>query len=67
MTGADGTYASVTAKYVLPGTWLPNKDFGAFLSGEFGHYWFGRTNSFYVCRYSIAGIQHLERGLFLHL
>ncbi len=45
--GADGTYASVTAKYVLPGTWLPNKDFGAFISGEFGHYWFGRTNAFY--------------------
>src|SRR5271157_3325348 len=46
-SGADGTYASVTAKYVLPGTWLPNKDFGAFISGEFGHYWFGRTNSLY--------------------
>ena len=26
---------------------MPNKDFGAFISGEFGHYWFGRTNSFY--------------------
>ncbi len=46
-TGADGTYASVTAKYVLPGTWLPSKDYGAFISGEFGHYWFGQTNSFY--------------------
>ena len=32
---------------MLPGTWLPNKDFGAFISGEFGHYWFGTTNSFY--------------------
>jgi hypothetical protein len=46
-SGADGTYASVTAKYVLPATWMPNKDFGAFISGEFGHYWFGRTDSFY--------------------
>jgi len=46
-TGADGTYASVTAKYVLPGAWFPSKDIGAFLSGEFGHYWFGRTNAFY--------------------
>jgi hypothetical protein len=46
-TGADGTYASVTAKYVLPGTWFPSKDIGAFISGEFGHYWFGRTNAFY--------------------
>ncbi len=46
-SGADGTYASVTAKYALPGDWLPNKDWGAYLSGEFGHYWFGKTNSFY--------------------
>ena len=46
-TGADGTYASVTAKYVLPGTWLPSKDYGAFISGEFGHYWFGTTDAFY--------------------
>ncbi len=45
--GADGTYASVTVKYVLPATWMPNKDVGAFLSGEFGHYWFGQTNTFY--------------------
>jgi hypothetical protein len=46
-SGADGAYASVTAKYVLPGAWFPSKDIGAFISGEFGHYWFGRTDAFY--------------------
>ena len=49
-SGADGTYASVTVKYTLPSTWtgwLPSKDLGAFISGEYGHYWFGRTNAFY--------------------
>jgi uncharacterized protein (TIGR02001 family) len=46
-TGADGLYANVTAKYVLPGGWLPSADYGAFISGEFGHYWFGQTKSFY--------------------
>jgi hypothetical protein len=46
-SGADGTYASATLKLTAPATWLPNKDVGAFLSGEFGHYWFGQTNYFY--------------------
>ena len=59
-TGADGTYASVTAKYVLPGTWLPNKDFGAFISGEFGHYWFGTTDAFYGTPAFPAGIPYLN-------
>ena len=46
-TGADGTYASGTLKLTAPGTWMPNKDVGAYLSGEFGHYWFGQTDGFY--------------------
>ncbi|MET3890116.1 uncharacterized protein (TIGR02001 family) [Bosea sp. OAE506] len=37
-TGASGTYASITAKYALP--FLE----GLSVSGEFGHYWLGRTN-----------------------
>jgi uncharacterized protein (TIGR02001 family) len=45
-TGAPGTYVSVTAKASLPDVVLP-KDIGAFLSGELGHYWFGRTDAFY--------------------
>ncbi|MGO9474250.1 MAG: TorF family putative porin [Rhodomicrobium sp.] len=45
-TGADGTYASGTAKATIPAGYLP-KDIGSFLSGEFGHYWFGTTDAFY--------------------
>lgn len=37
-TGADGTYAAITAKYALP--FLE----GLSISGELGHYWLGRTN-----------------------
>ncbi|MGX5736848.1 TorF family putative porin [Bosea thiooxidans] len=37
-TGASGTYASITAKYMLP--FLE----GLAVSGEFGHYWLGTTN-----------------------
>ncbi|MGA7329828.1 MAG: hypothetical protein WBX25_36445, partial [Rhodomicrobium sp.] len=48
--GADGTYASITGKAVLPASWFSDvwlKGTGAFVSGEFGHYWFGETNAFY--------------------
>lgn len=38
-TKADGTYASGTAKYVLPSLGFLSKDIGWFVSGEFGHYW----------------------------
>ncbi len=38
-TKADGTYASGTAKYVLPALGFLSKDIGWFISGEFGHYW----------------------------
>jgi uncharacterized protein (TIGR02001 family) len=42
-SGADGTYASATAKVTAPGTFLP-AGIGAYLSGEFGYYWFGTTD-----------------------
>ncbi len=45
-TGADGTYASGTLKLTAPSSMF-TKDTGAFLSGEFGHYWFGQTDGFY--------------------
>jgi hypothetical protein len=47
-TGAEGTYASGTVKYVIPTERLLPKDIGAFVSGEFGHYWFGTTGPFYA-------------------
>lgn len=45
-TGADGTYASATAKLTAPGTFLPN-GVGAYLSGEFGRQWLGTSDGFY--------------------
>ncbi len=42
-SGADGTYASATAKFTAPGTLLPG-GIGAYLSAEFGHYWLGTTD-----------------------
>jgi uncharacterized protein (TIGR02001 family) len=41
-TGADGTYASGTFKWITP--WTAN-GVGAFVSGEVGHYWFGKPNA----------------------
>ena len=41
-SGADGTYLSGTVK-VTPPLPLPT-DWGMYVSGEFGHYWFGRTD-----------------------
>lgn len=40
-TGADGTYASGTFKWVTPWTY---NNVGAYVSGEFGHYWLGTTD-----------------------
>ncbi len=48
--GADGTYVSGTVKYTVPSDFMARvfpKDIGAFVSGEFGHYFFGKTSPFY--------------------
>ena len=45
-TGAPGTYGSLTSKITAPSTMMPT-DWGAYLSGELGHYWFGTTDAFY--------------------
>lgn len=45
-TGADGTYAAITAKYTAPSNWLPN-GVGSYVSGEFGHQWLGTSDAFY--------------------
>jgi hypothetical protein len=44
--GAAGTFASGTAKFTVPSTWMPT-GVGAYLSGEFGRYWLGTTDAFY--------------------
>jgi uncharacterized protein (TIGR02001 family) len=46
-TGADGTYASVTAKAIAPTAWFGNSGIGAYVSGEFGRQWLGTSDSFY--------------------
>jgi hypothetical protein len=49
-TGADGLWTSGTIKYTIPSEVVVKalpKDIGVFLSGEFGHYFFGKTGTFY--------------------
>jgi hypothetical protein len=46
-TGADGTYASVTAKVIAPGTLFGSSGVGAYVSGEFGRQWLGTSDTFY--------------------
>jgi uncharacterized protein (TIGR02001 family) len=46
-TGAEATFASVTAKLTLPNFNMPlyggMQEIGWYVSGEFGHYWIGNT------------------------
>ena len=53
-TGADGTYASVTAKYTAPSGLLP-WGVGSYVSGEFGRQWLGTSDQFYGIGGSAAG------------
>jgi uncharacterized protein (TIGR02001 family) len=46
-SGADGTYASVTAKLTAPTSTFGNSGVGAYLSGEFGRQWLGTSDAFY--------------------
>ncbi|ABD90254.1 TorF family putative porin [Rhodopseudomonas palustris] len=45
--GTEGTYASVVGKVIVPPTWFGTSGIGAFVSGEFGRQWLGRTDGFY--------------------
>lgn len=42
-TGADGVYASGTAKFTAPENFIPN-NITMYISGEAGYYWLGTTN-----------------------
>lgn len=46
-TGAWGNYASVTGKFTAPGTLFGTSGVGMYVSGEYGHQWFGTSDSFY--------------------
>lgn len=45
-TGANGTYASIVAKYTAPTGILP-WGMGSYVSGEFGRQWLGTPGAFY--------------------
>lgn len=56
-SGAYGIYSSGILKLTAPTMWLAS-GIGAYLSGEFGHYWFGTTDSFYGTMLLPAGIKY---------
>ncbi|MBN9600998.1 MAG: hypothetical protein J0G28_15160 [Afipia sp.] len=58
-TGAEGTYASVTAKVTAPGGWLPN-GVGSYLSGEFGRQFLGTSDAFYSVPAFPNGINYAD-------
>ena len=47
-SGAWGNYFSGTLKYTVPSTVPLPVGIGAYVSGEFGHYWFGTPDVFYA-------------------
>ena len=46
-TGADGEYLSGIAKYTAPASMAIMGQVGWYVSGEFGHQWFGTSDPFY--------------------
>jgi hypothetical protein len=57
-SGAWGNYASVTAKYIAPGTVFGTSGVGMYVSGEFGRQWLGTSDSFYAVPAFPAGITY---------
>ncbi len=53
-TGAEGTYVSGTAKYVLPATMLPYS-IGSYVSAEYGHQFLGTPDAFYFINNGFLG------------
>jgi Bacterial protein of unknown function (Gcw_chp) len=46
-TGADGEYLSGIVRYTAPASMALFKEIGWYVSGEFGHQWFGTSDAFY--------------------
>ncbi|MBI5131768.1 MAG: hypothetical protein HZA66_20200 [Rhodopseudomonas palustris] len=59
-TGAWGNYASVTGKFTAPGTLFGSSGVGMYISGEYGHQWFGTSDSFYGVPASPFGIKYAD-------
>lgn len=59
-SGAEGTYASVTAKAIAPSTWFGSSGIGMYASGEFGRQWLGTSDSFYGVAAFPNGINYAD-------
>lgn len=46
-SGAEGTYASATAKFTIPSGFFGASGIGSYISGEYGYQWLGVTDNFY--------------------
>jgi hypothetical protein len=55
-SGAWGNYFSGTVKYTVPSSVHLPFGAGAYISGEFGHYWFGTPDFFYTSSFPAAGL-----------
>ena len=58
-TGAEGEYASVTAKWTPTGSFLP-WGLGTYVSGEFGRQWLGTSDAFYGSLANPGGINYKD-------
>ena len=59
-TGAWGNYASVTGKFTAPSTLFGASGVGMYVSGEYGHQWFGRSDAFYGVAAFPTGIKYAD-------
>lgn len=46
-SGAEGTYASGTAKFTMPSGFFGASGIGSYISGEYGYQWLGTSDAFY--------------------
>jgi hypothetical protein len=59
-SGAWGTYAAATAKYIFPSTNMLPWGLGLYLSGDVGYWWFGTSDAFYGIAAFPAGIKYKD-------
>src|SRR5467141_2457144 len=60
--GAWGNYSSITGKWTAPSTTFGTSGVGMYVSGEYGHQWFGTSDSFYGV-VQLAGFPNFTRGI----
>jgi hypothetical protein len=62
-SGAWGTYASGIGKWTAPSSVNLPWSLGFYVSGEFGHYWFGTTDAFYGTTVAVGGVGPFPNGI----